>query len=524
MKRANYFHVAKLLALVFVFPIVLCGCSDKRENTDNKQTPAEETQVTEAQFGGSITVGITQDLDSLDPHKAVAAGTKEVLFNLYEGLVKPDTDGNMIPAVAETIDISQDGTRYTFTLRDGVTFHNGNPVTAEDAIYSIKRSAGLLDTVDPAVSVEDALSLNVKEVNKLSDQQIEVVLDHFDPDIMAYFSFAVVPADVDNLNANPVGTGPFEFVSYEPLEKIVIKKYENYYGEPAYLDQVTFKIFSSTEAASLELSAGTIDIFPYLTDTQAMELSNTYSIKYGTSNVIQGLFLNNQKAPFNDIRVRQAVNHAIDKQEILEFIAGGHGSIIGTSMYAAFTDYYDEALNDVYPYDQNKAQELLKEAGYTDDLEFTILVPSNYDIHVQTAQVVVEQLSRVGIKANIKLIEWESWLSDVYGNRNYEASICGLTVDLTPRNAIERYQSDFRRNFVNYNNSEFDRIYKLAISTADESQTIDYYKQLQGLLTHDAASVYIQNIAQMTAINKKLDGYTYYPIYVQDMAKVYYIK
>lgn len=523
MQKKNY--VVKCLLTILALTIVLCGCSGKKEGDKNGGTPADDGQsVKEAVEGGSIIVGITQDLDSLDPHKAVAAGTKEVLFNLYEGLVKPDENGNIIMAVAETYDVSEDGTKYTFTLRDGVTFHNGEPVTPEDVIYSIKRCSNLLEESDPAILIEQALSTNVKEVNKVSDNQVEIILDHVDPDILSYLTCAIIPANSTDLNANPVGTGPFEFVSYEPLQKIVMRKYDNYYGTPAHLDEVTFKIFTSTEAASLELSAGSVDIFPYLTDSQANELSSKYNIKYGTSNVIQGLFLNNTTAPFDNMKVRQALNYAINKQEILDFIAGGKGGIISTSMYLAFTDFYDTSLDSVYPYDPEKAKELLREAGYGDGLEFTILVPSNYDIHVQTAQVIVEQLKQAGITAKISLIEWESWLSDVYTDRNYQASICGVTVDLTPRNAVERYQSDYKRNFINYNNSEYDRIFKLAIATVDKPQRIEYYKQLQGFLTNDAASVFIQNVAQMTAVSKKLDGYTYYPLYVQDMAKVYYVE
>ena len=145
-----------LFLLLLMTSIVLCGCGDDKEQTDNpKDNISSGTPVA----GGSVVVGITQDMDSLDPHKAVAAGTDEVLFNMFEGLVKPDKDGNLIPAVASDYEIAPDGKQYTFTLRDGVKFHNGQLVTADDVIYSLKRCAGLLETSEPEV-VLLALFLN----------------------------------------------------------------------------------------------------------------------------------------------------------------------------------------------------------------------------------------------------------------------------------------------------------------------------------------------------------------------------
>ena len=139
--------LTKVLLLITVFTIALYGCSGDKEDTDKSKTPANgklsfaepvEAAKSEPTYGGSITVGITQDLDGLDPHKALSAGTKEVLFNIFEGLVKLDYNGNLVPAVAESYHISEDGMLYTFTLREGVKFHDGRLVTAQDIVYSIK--------------------------------------------------------------------------------------------------------------------------------------------------------------------------------------------------------------------------------------------------------------------------------------------------------------------------------------------------------------------------------------------------
>ena len=176
-----------------------------------------------------------------------------------------------------------------------------------------------------------------------------------------------------------------------------------------------------------------------------------------------------------------------------------------------------------YDYNVEKAKELLAEAGYANGLTFTITVPSNYQYHVDTAQIVVEQLKAVGITAKIQLVEWNSWLEDVYGKRNFQATIVGLDSNLAPRDSVERFQTDASNNFINYNNPDFDATFEKAIASTVDEEKVEYYKQLQAYLTNDAASAYIQDPPLLVAVNKKLAGYTFYPVYVQDMSKVYYI-
>ena len=505
------------LSTVLIMAAALCACGGGKTQKDGTDTPdGDSISSGEPSYGGSVVVGITQDLDSLDPHKAVAAGTKEVLFNVFEGLVKPDEAGNLVPAVASGYKMSEDGKIYTFTLRDGIRFHNGAPVTVDDIVYSIKRCAGLLDTTDKEVVLEPALS-NISEVNIIDDAAVEIVLKEGDTEIIGYLTCAVIPKDYDNQGKAPVGTGPFRFVSYSPLESFVMEKNENYWGEDApYLDRVTFKIAANTDTAFMELKSGAIDIFPYLTDDQAGQLPEEYEIMEGHMNLVQGLFLNNKKAPFDNPKVREALNYAVDKQAVLDMVAGGRGAIIGSNMFPGFSKYYT--------CDTAKAKELLKEAGYGNGLEFTIMVPSNYQFHVATAEVIVEQLKAAGIQAKIQQIDWSQWLKDVYTDRNYQATIVGLDAKLAPRDVLERYTSTAYNNFVNYENAEYDTIIAEAIKEVDDEEKIGLYKELQTLLTKDAASVYIQDPSLLVAVNKKLGGYTFYPVYVQDMAKVYYKK
>lgn len=518
------YHITLFMLMILVLSIALYGCRGDKNGKDGDEAPADDKSSGTPVNGGSVVVGISQDLDSLDPHKAVAAGTKEVLFNVFEGLVKPDQKGNLVSAVAQSYDVSTNGKVYTFHIRPDVKFHNGAIVTADDIIYSLKRCAGLLDTTDPSVVVESALS-NVLEVNKVDEATVELVLKEADTELIGYLTCAIIPKDYDNQETAPVGTGPFKFVSYTPLESFVMEKNEDYYvAEKPYLDKVTFKIVPNSDTAILDLMAGSIDICPYLTETQANQLHENFNILEGNMNLVQALFLNNQVEPFNNVLVRQALCYAIDRQAVLDMVASGKGTVIGSNMFPGFEKYYDKELASVYPYDVKKAKELLAEAGYPDGFTFTITVPSNYKFHVDTAQVLVEQLKQVGITAKIQQIEWASWISDVYVGRKYEATVIGLDAKLAARDVLERYTSTSDNNFVNYSNSQFDETIVKAIATTNEKEKITYYKKLQTILTEDAASVYIQDPAQLVAVNKKLGGYAFYPVYVQDMASVYYLK
>ncbi len=467
---------------------------------------------------GSIVVGITQDMDSLDPHVCVAAGTKEVLFNVFEGLVKADTKGNLVPAVAESFEISPDGKLYTFKLRKGVKFHNGAQVTAQDVKYSLERIAGITADKDSEVNVEKALSV-IDEVVIKDDDTIELKLKESDTELLGFLTVAILPKDYKDQAKNPVGTGPFKFESYTPLESFVVVKNEDYWGEKAKLDKVTFKIASDIDALFLELSSGNVDIIPYLTESQASSLPKGYRLETGTMNLVQGLYFNCEKEPFNDPKVRQAINYCIDRQEILDIVAGGRGEITGSNVSPRFAKYFSEEAKNYYNKDIDKAKALLKEAGI-DELEFTIKVPSNYVFHVDTAQVIEQQLKKAGIVAMIEQVDWAAWLDEVYKGGNYQATIIGLASDLAPSDTVARFDSNAGNNFVHYSNPEFDELFAKAKSTTDEDEKIKLYKEIQMLMAKDATAAFIQDPALLMAVNDKLTGIRFYPVQVLDMSGI----
>ena len=468
-----------------------------------------------------ITIGIPQDIeDSLDPHKAVAAGTKEVLFNLYEGLVKPDSSGELQPAIASDYSISEDATTYTFTLREGVKFHDGSMVTAEDVKYSIDRCA---DTTNGEPLVE-AYS-NIKSVNIVDEKTVEVVLNTADSDFLANMTTAIIPASNENPDTNPIGTGPYRYVSRSPQENFVVEKFDEYWGTPANIENVTFRVCANADSIVMNLQGGSIDMFARLTTTQASQLGDQFDVLEGTMNLVQALYLNNAVEPFNDERVRQALCYAVDPQGIMDLISDGKGTEIGSSMFPAFEKYYMPELNDVYNQDFDKAKELLAEAGYPDGFSFTITVPSNYQQHIDTAQVLVEQLKNIGVTAEIELVEWETWVSEAYTNRNFEATVVGVDASsLTASALLSRFVSDAPNNFINFSNADYDAAYARAEAAVDDEEKTEAYKECERLLAEHAANVYIQDLLCLVALNKKYAGYEFYPLYVQDISKLYIVE
>lgn len=517
-KRLSLFFMALLTMAA------LGGCAGGTEESsgDNSSNGTTEQAAENAQpvYGGSVVVGIQQDIDSLDPHKATAAGTKEILFNIFEGLLKSDEDGNLIEAVAGDYTISEDGLVYTFTLRDGIKFHNGNAVTVEDVKYSLERVSGLLDG-----TVLMSTMKVIQSVDIIDDKTVQVTVDSANAELIYSFTAAIIPAGSgEDAEATPIGTGPFSFVSYVPQEGIVVAKNQEYWQEGLpYLDEVNFKIVSSSDTAMLEMQGGSIDIYSYLTDSQAQELAGSFQILSAPSDVVQALFLNNAEAPLDDVRVRQAICYALDKDMVNEFVAGGNATLVSSAMLPTLKNYYVD-LNDVYGTSANieKAKELLTEAGYPDGIDLEITVPSNYEFHMQTAEVVVEQLKAAGINATINGVEWSTWLDRCYNGREYQATICGVTSDMTPGYLLNRFQKESSKNFINFSSDEYDATYAKAFATLDLTEKAEYYKQLQQILTDEAGTAFIQIPPITIAMNPKLAGYKFYPIYVQDMSTVYF--
>lgn len=500
MKNKNWIRkiLAVLLTGALIFGISGCAGAKKTRTADNK-----------------LTFGIESEPDHLDPYLASSADSREILFNVFEGLVKPDKNGNLIPAVAKSYSISKDSLTYTFILRDGIKFQNGAAVTANDVKYSLERAAGV-GTGKTLVTGLDS----IKSVDT-DGTTIKVSLKKADPDFLPYLTVAILPKAYDKQDTHPVGTGPYAFSAFKPQQSLTLVKNRYYWqkGLP-HLDKVTFKIESDTSALVLDLQSGSVG-GASVDNAAAKQLGSGFNIIQTHSNSVQQLNLNNAVKPFNNADVRRAISYAVDPDDIIKTVNFGQGTRVGTPVIPGLTSSFNKDLTGAYAKNTEKAKQLLTAAGYPNGFSFTITVPSNYKVHVDTAQVIVNELKAAGITADIKQVDWATWLSSVYSNRQYEATI--ISVDgatLSPRSYLERYVSTNSKNFINFNDPAFDALYAKAAAEPDTSTRISLYKQAQKLLSDDAASVYIQDISSLTALKKGYSGFTYYPLYVFDAASI----
>ena len=517
----------RILAVFLVLAMLaclLCACggatTEVPGSSDETTASSGEAQTNggERASANEIIVGIPQDLDSLDPYQMGTAGTREVLFNVFEGLVKLSSDGSYVDAVASSHSVSEDGLTYTFTLRDGVLFHNGETVTTDDVLHSFEACAA--STVNESV----AAALSAAQITAQGND-IVITLAQPNSDFLAYVSNVyITPADYADQATAPVGTGPFRFVSYSVQESFVIEKNPDYYGTPANLDKVTFKIFDSTEAELLALDAGSIDLCAHLQYDQISTLNNGYTVLDSTMNLAVALYLNNAVAPFDNEKVRQALCWAIDVDEVMAFATGGQGVKIGSSMFPNFTKYFDPALADNYGYDVDKAKQLLAEAGYPDGFTFTITYATEYEHpYGDMAAVIQQQLAKVGITVELNPIEWASWYSDVYQGRDFESTLVGFdTSVLTASGMLQRWTTGAANNMIGYSNPDYDAAFEAAQATQDDAEQTALYKQCLQILSDTAANVYIQDLAEYVVINPALEGYQFYPLYILDMSTLRY--
>ena len=509
------------LTLAALMCAQLSACGSKEGSASQSAAPSASAAVSTNQAANAVTVGIAQDLDnSLDPHKAVAAGTKEVMFNVFEGLVKPTSNGDLIPAVAESYTVSEDHLTYTFTLREGVQFHNGDPVTAEDVVYSLNRVAAATET--GVVKVE-ALSL-MADVTAVDEKTVAITITEPSNEFISYLTVAILPADYTEQDTKPIGTGPFRFVSRSAQESIVLEKFDGYWGQGAYLDQVTFRIIENAEGLLMGLQSGAIDICSHLTTTQTSQLSeDEFNIEQGNMNLVQAVYLNNAVAPFDDVNVRKAMSCIVDPQYIIDLAFDGYGTPIGSSMYPAFGKYFDEELTTYYEHTSAAAAAYLAASNYPNGFDMTLTVPSNYQPHIDAAQVVAELCKDFNINVTIELVEWETWVSDVYAGRNFQATLVGVDAStMTARALLERFTSTYSKNFINYNNAEYDALFAPAQACYDDAEQTEIYKAMLRNLTENAANAYIQDLADLVAVRKGLTGLEFYPIYVLDLSTVRY--
>lgn len=498
-----------LTTLVLACVLVISGCSKEKEKTDEKKDVAQE-----------IKVRIHDDPDFLDPHLATASISFQMILNIFEGLLAPETDGTLKEAVAESYEVSDDGLIYTFKIRDGIKFQDGNPVTVEDVTYTFERLMGTNNN-EPLSSNFD----KVKTIDAPDEKTFVITLE--EPNSNFLYSLtalqsAIIPKSNDGKhNDHPIGTGPFKFVSYSPNAEMVLEKNKEYWNESLpYLDKLTFAFQTDDQSAFMALQGNEIDITS-IPAHRIPEVENDFNINKQQNNSALVVTFNHEKEPFNNLKVRQAINYAINKEDIINSVYSGFATELGSNMSPAMGEYYLDGLQDKYKRDITKAKELLKEAGYPDGFKTKISVSSHNSMYSDVAQVTAENLKEIGIDVEIEVVEWGIWLDRIYRGRDYEMT----TIDLTGRPSAYEILNDYisyndSENFFRFNNAEFDTVMEDVLKEPDLDKQIKLYQRAQEILAEEVGAVYIADYQFIWAVNKRLEGQKFYPFWFHDMSEM----
>ncbi len=487
MRRKNAILTTAAIATAAILGLAGCSAGAGNSSGSDGETP---TTATIALTGTPTNLDFTTTAGSAIP--------QALMSNVYEGLVELDQSGEIQPLLASEWTVSDDRKTYTFTLQEGVTFSNGDEFTADDVKFSFDRVK-----TDWVSSLKAKMDV-VESVEVVSPTEVAVTLSK--PSNAWLFSLAtpvgaIFSEDaVDDLANTPVGTGPYAVESWTPNESLVFDTRDDYWGEAPDVEQVTLKYFADATATTNALQTGDVDAIANL---QAPELLSSFEsddqfvVTTGTSSGEVSLSMNNKAAPFDDVRVRQAVLYALDKQAILDTAWNGYGSLVAT--YAAPTDPYYEDLNDAYPYDPAKAKELLQEAGQ-ENLDITFTVPTRPYAQA-VSEIVVSQLKDVGINATIESAEFPAvWLDEVFTKHDYQMT---TVLAVEARDILTVFNDP--NYYIGYDNSKIAPIAEEA-DAADEDGYVDGMKQVAEQIVEDAASGVLFLFPNITVAKADLQG------------------
>jgi peptide/nickel transport system substrate-binding protein len=449
--------------------------------------------------------------DTLDPHKTSGTLTFQTLKSVYDTLVEPDPQGKIIPALAESWEVSPDALIWTFHLRPGVRFHNGDELTAGDVKATFER-----------IRSEAVASPNAGEFAAIAametPDEATIVLRLSKPyaPLLATLASgwgAILPAGLiaagHDFGSLPVGTGPYRLSEWVRDSKIVLTRNEDYWmaGLPK-LDTVVMNIITERAVQVQGLLTGELDV-SYLIDKEdlpVLEENPDVRVERSLTALILVMAMNCSDPLLSDLRIRQAINHAVDKQTVLDVAYGG-GQVIGTFMDSGNAYYKD--FSGLYTYDPGRAKALLAEAG-AEGAELLMVLPQNYEPHVKAGELYQEMLTRVGLDVRIKLVDWSTWISDVYRGGKYQLTVIGHTGKLDPDGTLAGYGTESR--YVRWVNPEAAELIGRARETGDfEARRLLYDRALE-IMAREVPFLYLGSSFRYVGLRERVKDFRMTPM------------
>lgn len=446
-----------------------------------------------------VRIGVALEPPMLDPTAGAAEAIDIVVYqNIFEGLTRIDQNGAVQPSLAESWTISDDGLTYTFKLHDGVTFHDGTTFDADDVKFTFDRILG-----ENSVNAHKEFYTPIKSITVVDPLTVTMTLDHvigrFLFDLGRGDAVIVAPESADNNANEPIGTGPFAFVQWDKGSRVVLEAYGPYWGEPVHLTKATYVFISDTATVTNALLAGDIDgTNNFAAEALAVFEGNPqFKVLVGTTEGETILATNNRKAPFDNLKVRQAMAHAIDRKAIIDGATYGYGVPIGAP-FAPHNPYYVDLTN-TYPFDIAAAKALLTEAGYPDGFAATLKLPPVAYARL-SGQIIASQFAAIGIKLSLVNVEWAQWLEDVYTNKDFDLTIVS---HVEPFDIGNYANPDY---YFGYDNKQFQALIETLNGTTDEAKRKELATEAQTILANDAVNGYLFELAQTGVWNAKLTG------------------
>ncbi len=464
----------------------------------------------------NVVLGMVLEPPGLDPTVAPAAAIGEIVhYNILEGLTKINVDGSVTPLLADSWELSPDGKSYTFKLKKGVVFSDGKPFDSAAVKFSFERAKAEGSTNKAKKAVFD----NISSVSAYDAHTVILTLNNADPTLPFRLgeNTAVIlhPDTAAGAATRPVGTGAFVLDNWAKGSAVTLVKNPKFReAAKVKLEKVTFRFINDPSAQVAALLAGDIDGMPRFAAFQALKQfqgDKRFTVEIGSTAGKGLLAINNRKKPFDDVRVRRALSHAIDRRAFIDGAQEGLGKPIGSHFAPTDAGYVD--LTGLYPHDPEKAKALLKEAGVSNLAVTLTLPPPPYAR--KGGEIVAAQLAKVGVTAKIENVEWAQWLAGPFKG-NFDLTIINHVepLDYATAYADPKY-------YFGYDSAKFRQLVATMASTTNAKERLRLWQQIQRTLAEDAVNAWIWNPAQVAVAKKGLKGlWSSSPIFANDMAAV----
>ncbi len=447
-----------------------------------------------------VNIAMQLEPPSLDPTTGgAAAAIRSVTYNnIFEGLTKVDRDGAVQPLLAKSWEISDDGLTYTFHLQENAKFHDGAPLTAADVKYSLDTARG-----EKSVNAQKQLFAKIASVDVVDDHTVKVTLSAPQGDFlynMAWGDAVIVSEKHAATNGtNPVGTGPYKLGEWVKGDHATLVANADYWGTKPTIETATIKFISDPTAAVSAILAGDVDLFGGFPAPEALtqiEADPRLQVIVGATNGETVMAMNNGKAPLDNVKVREAIVHAIDRQAIIDGAQFGYGTPIGSFFPPTDPAYVD--LTEISKFDPELSKKLLAEAGVSNVTLSLKLPPASYAR--AAGPIIQQQLANIGINVEITNVEWADWLSNVFTNKDYDLTIVS---HVEPNDFGVFARDDY---YFNYKSDAYKKVIEELDRTTDPQKQIELKQQAQKILAEDFAAGFLFEYPFITVASKELTG------------------